>query len=70
MKVADFREWAKYHRESRSFHTLLVQERCRTEAERIGVEVSLGGASKKADIIDVISDHLEKHGTAKKTKTG
>jgi hypothetical protein len=61
LKVAELRDWAKFHR---TFHVpaylpvVLADE----------AEVSLTGKTKKADMVEAISAHLEQNATGKKSK--
>jgi hypothetical protein len=56
--VAELRDWAKFHRMS-----LYAIAQVANDAE-----VSLTGKSKKADMIEVITAHLEQNATGKKSK--
>jgi hypothetical protein len=58
LKVAELREWAKFHRKPRVPPVILANE----------AEVSLTGKTKKADMIEAISAHLEQNATGKKSK--
>lgn len=58
MKVAELRDWAKFHRTS----CLLLLD---TTDQ---IEVSLTGKTKKADMIEAISTYLETNATGKKSK--
>lgn len=58
MKVAELRDWAKFHRK---FHVSPV-----VSADE--AEVSLTGKTKKADMVEAISAHLEQNATGKKSK--
>ena len=56
--MAELRDWAKFHR---AFHVppgMLADE----------AEVSLTGKTKKADMVEAISAHLEQNATGKKSK--
>lgn len=58
MKVAELRDWAKFHRKSHVPTAVSADE----------AEVSLTGKTKKADMIEAISAHLEQNATGKKSK--
>jgi hypothetical protein len=58
LKVAELRDWAKFHR---TFHVppgMLADD----------AEVPLTGKTKKADMVEAISAHLEQNATGKKSK--
>jgi len=59
LKVAELRDWAKYHRMFHHQHQVIYAN---------DAEISLTGKSKKADMIEVISAHLETNATGKKSK--
>jgi hypothetical protein len=58
LKVAELRDWAKFHREFHVPPGLVADE----------AEVSLTGKTKKADMVEAISAHLEQNATGKKSK--
>jgi hypothetical protein len=58
LKVAELRDWAKFHRKRHVPPGVLADK----------AEVSLTGKTKKADMIEAISAHLEQNATGKKSK--